>query len=204
MSLPASVPRWLPNLVTVVRLALIPAFIGLARQCQGAALAGQPEFHWRLAALGALLVMGASDVVDGFLARRYGLATQGGAVLDAVADKLAQVVGLLFFALARGPAFAAIPWWYIALLFGRDLVVLSGGIVLRVTRGGVRWEHRWHGKASSALIFGILVAITMGVPASVLLWALGASTMLVTLSTLDYVRFGWQQFAGTEEAGEVR
>jgi len=114
------VPVWLPNALTILRIALIPAFVTHAHWCAQSVTAGGGDGPHRALATAALLGIGISDVVDGWLARRFGLATQVGAVLDAVADKLAQVTLLVFFMLVSGDAFVAVPVWFVAVIIGRD------------------------------------------------------------------------------------
>jgi cardiolipin synthase len=104
-------PPWinLPNLFTLLRLALVPAIIR-------AILDGR---HWLALALFA--VAAATDVLDGAVARRFGGATQAGAYLDPIADKC--LLSGVFLALA---AAGAVPWWFVAVVFGRDLYILLG------------------------------------------------------------------------------
>ena len=104
------VPRWLPNAITLLRIGAIPVFLGFARACAQAATAGEPHASERGLAFATMVLIGVSDLVDGYLARRFGLATPLGATLDAAADKLAQISALAFFTFSRSPAFApAIP-----------------------------------------------------------------------------------------------
>ena len=136
-----SVPHWLPNSLTILRIALIPAFVMLASWCLESVASGGSDLPQRALALGALVGIGVSDIVDGWLARRFDLATQSGAVLDAVADKLAQVSLLVFFALADGEAFAHVPLWFVAIALGRDVVLALGTLAVRGRRGQVEVVH---------------------------------------------------------------
>jgi cardiolipin synthase len=112
-------PCWinLPNLLTLLRLLLVPFVLG-------AILGGRPTLA--LALFGAAAV---TDVLDGAAARRLGLATRLGAYLDPIADKC--LLSGVFLALAwLGTA----PWWLVALIFGRDLyILLAAGIMLLLT-----------------------------------------------------------------------
>lgn len=184
-----AIPRWLPNAITVFRVALIPAFLALAAACESAARAGGPERAYRAAAVAVLCVIGASDLLDGYVARRLGLSSQLGAVLDAAADKLTQVSLLFFFALVRGPAFPAVPLWFPSLIVGRDLILAAGALALRV-RGFVQIEHREHGKLATTLMFLLLVWITSGLPARGLSEALWLAAGVVIASTASYVWTG--------------
>lgn len=185
----------LPWLLTLVRLALIPLFLWTALDCQRAAEAGEALLVPRARTLGVLVAIGLSDVLDGWLARRLEVTTGAGALLDATADKLAQLTILAFFVVDRAPAFASIPLPYVALLVLRDLVLVSGSLLLRRRHGQVAAEHRWHGRASTVLIFGLILALTAGAPRPLLLVLVLLSALTVVASTVDYVRYGLRQWS---------
>jgi phosphatidylglycerophosphate synthase len=189
-----NVPRWLPNALTVLRIALIPAFVMHARWCAASVASDGSDLPHRALACGALLGIGLSDVVDGWLARRYALESQLGAVLDAVADKLAQITLLLFFAFAGGDAFARIPPWFVALLIGRDLVLALGTLGVRWRLGRVDVVHEHHGKLASLLLFGLLVWVTVDWARAPVMPAVVTIAVIVSVSTGAYVREGWRQW----------
>lgn len=190
-----AIPRWLPNAITVFRVALIPVFLVLAAACQAAGGEGRPEGSYRAAALAVLCAIGASDLLDGYMARRYGLSSQLGAVLDAAADKLTQLGLLFFFALVRGPAFPVVPLWFPFLIMGRDMILAAGALALRL-RGFVEVEHREHGKLATTLMFLLLVWITSGLAVSALSEALWLATGVVVASTASYVWTGVARLRG--------
>src|SRR5688572_8423479 len=103
------VPAWLPNALSSLRIALVPAWLALAVIERARALDG--EEVRRLPVVLLLLVLGATDMIDGQLARRFHLESNLGATLDATADKLATFVGTTFLAFFAAPAFTAVPWW---------------------------------------------------------------------------------------------
>jgi len=188
------VPPWLPNAITALRIALIPAYVTHAYWCAQSVAAGGDDQPHRGVALAALLAIGISDVLDGFLARRYGLATELGAVLDALADKLAQVSLLLFFALSDGVAFAPVPWWFVGLIVGRDLLLLAGAALVRRRCGDVAVVHEAHGRFASLLLFVLLIWVTLDLPRGPVPYALWTIAGVVLLSTVGYVRDGWRQW----------
>lgn len=96
-----------PNLLSVIRLALVPVFLWL--------LLGPKADGWALA---ILVYAGLSDWADGKIARIFNQASRYGAILDPAADRL--------YTLATVVAFVArdiVPWWIAAVLVGRDVVV---------------------------------------------------------------------------------
>jgi cardiolipin synthase len=193
---PAPVPRWLPNAISLLRILLVPAWIVFAEQCRAAAASGGDGAGARAAATATLLLIGASDVVDGWLARRFGLATPLGATLDAVADKLCQVALVTWLTLRAagdGAAFAPLPAWFMALLVARDAFMLCAYLLLRRRLGAVRVVHRYHGKLVSALLFLLLVGVTAGLTGGLLQPALLLIAAAVVASTMAYARDGRAQ-----------
>jgi cardiolipin synthase len=128
-----------PNLLSAVRIALIPVFVTLLVR-RGTEAAG-------LLLFGGVL---ATDWVDGFIARRTNRVSNLGKVLDPVADRLAIAAGLIALMVRH-----AVPLWAGLLVLARDGAVLVAGGLL-AARWGVRIEERWMGKAATmALMIGI-------------------------------------------------
>ncbi len=181
----ASMPRFVPNALSALRIALVPVWVWCAEAAESAERMGDDErvLQARLGAVATLAAIGLSDVLDGWVARTFGLQSRAGAVLDAVADKLTQVVLVTWLALRQPHAFASIPLWFLALLIARDAFLLVGWLALRKTADV---EHRWHGKAASVLLFVALCAWTAGARVSPL-WLVPVAA-LVVWSTVDYAR----------------
>jgi cardiolipin synthase len=159
-----------------------------------AAARGDDADAFRVAATAVLVTIGVSDAVDGYLARRFHLQTKLGATLDAVADKLAQVVLTSYLTLRTGAAFAPIPWWFMAMLIARDTVLLFGFLSIRARHGRVDTEHQAHGKISSLLLFFLLVAFSSGIPTGVATPLLLGIAAFVAVSTALYVRRGLREY----------
>jgi len=112
-------PGWLnlPNLLTFLRLLLAPWVIQ-------SILSGRHVLALALFAIAAL-----TDLLDGAAARHLGLSTQTGAYLDPIADKILMSGVFLALAAAR-----TVPWWLVALIFGRDLYILAAvGVAMLFT-----------------------------------------------------------------------
>jgi cardiolipin synthase len=194
------IPAQLPNAISAFRVLLLPVWVACAEAANRAAERGEPSAPLAMGALATLVVIGLSDTVDGHLARRFGLSSRTGAVLDAVADKLAQVVLFTYLALRVGPAFAPVPVWFLALLIARDALLLCGLVLLRARAGRVEVVHRAHGKAASLVLFVLLIMLTAGLRGSVMTTLLTCTAVLITVSTALYARDGWRQRRGTEPA----
>jgi cardiolipin synthase len=97
-----------PNLVTLLRLLLAP-FVA----------ADILEGYYRRA-IGLFFFAGLTDLIDGLLARRMDESSRTGAYLDPIADKILLSVIYVALGLAQ-----AIPWWMVAVVFGRDVLILG-------------------------------------------------------------------------------
>lgn len=104
-----------PNVLSLLRLAGVPLFLWL--------LLGP---HYDLLAMLVLAVSGLTDWLDGKLARLLNQSSRLGALLDPAADRLYTLSTLLAFALRE-----IVPWWVVAVLIGRDLVLTLTLLVLR-------------------------------------------------------------------------
>lgn len=129
-----------PNLLSFLRIALIPLFVALI-----------VDEDTTLAGILLFAAVAATDWVDGFAARRLGQVSELGKVLDPTADRLAIAAGLIALAI-RG----AFPWWAALLILVRDVVVLMVGAAVLLRRR-VRLEVRPIGKVAT---FSLMLAVT--------------------------------------------
>lgn len=129
----------IPNLLSCVRLALIPVFVGIYLRAESAA-------DYRMAAA-VILLSGFTDALDGFIARRFHMITELGKALDPVADKLTQAA-ILICLMFRYPAMAAL----VAILAARDLFMGINGLIL-LRRGKKLDGAKWFGKVSTAVFY---------------------------------------------------
>lgn len=135
--------RQIPNLLTGLRIVLIPFFVW--QMVAGNALA---------AGL-ILLASGLTDTLDGNLARHFGWVSDLGKVLDPVADKLTQTAVSLCL-MYRIPRL----WFLFAVLILKDLIMLVLGGYL--TRGGVKLEGaRWFGKVSTVVFYVVMILLVL-------------------------------------------
>ncbi len=159
----------LPNVVTLLRLVLVPVALVL--------LVGDR----REAALAVLALLAATDWVDGFLARRLGQVTTLGKILDPVADKVA-VAALVIFLAARGE----VPVWGAIVVLARDVGILIGALALARTASDVPQAGRVGKATAVALAAMVLVHVAdWQVAEPIAFWC--AMTMVV-LSGALYAR----------------
>jgi cardiolipin synthase len=102
----------IPNIITVGRILLVPIVVW-------AIASNQMEI-----AFAVFVIAGVSDGVDGFLAKRFNMASELGAMLDPLADKALLVS--IYVALG---IWGAIPRWIVILVVSRDIMIVSAVIV---------------------------------------------------------------------------
>jgi cardiolipin synthase len=141
-----------PNLITLVRLSCLPLFVYLLLGAEDEAAAG-----FLLAALGA------TDWVDGYVARRFHQVSTVGKVLDPLADRL-----LFFVAIVTIIVAGAAPLWFCIAVLVREVAVAGATLVLAAL-GARRIDVTWYGKAGT---FGLMFAFPLFLAgASDLSWA---------------------------------
>ena len=160
-------PRWfnLANLFTVLRLILVPYIIG-------AILDGR---HTR--ALELFFVAAVTDVIDGALARTLRLATQVGAYLDPIADKC--LLSGIFLALG---ATGRVPWWFVAVILGRDIYLLLAAVaVMALTSLRKFPPSRWGKRTTFAQIATAVTCMVENIRPGPALHALSSAMLWVSV-----------------------
>jgi CDP-diacylglycerol--glycerol-3-phosphate 3-phosphatidyltransferase len=147
------------NKITVARIGLIPVFVGFAIYYGLSVGAGHPEEWLRWAALGVFALAAASDGLDGYVARRYNQRTELGAILDPIADKGLLLAAILTLSFSNWRY--ALPVWFGVLVVARDLIVMTGAVVLVLLQGRVAVRPTWSGKAATALQMTALLAVML-------------------------------------------
>lgn len=138
--------RHLPNAISLVRIALIAPIGWLLL-----------DRAWS-PALGLIALAGASDGLDGFLARHYGWQSRLGGMLDAIADKLLLVT--CFLLLAR---LGVVPLWLAVLVCGRDLLIVTGALIWRALIGPIQPHPSLLSKACTLLQILYLLSVLLTV-----------------------------------------
>jgi phosphatidylglycerophosphate synthase len=134
-----------PNVLSGIRLALIPVFVYLLLVAHADA--------WAVA---ILMFGGASDWADGKIARLLDQSSKLGAYLDPAVDRLYMVIVPIAFGL-RG----IVPWWIIAVLLARD-VLLAAELPLLRTRGITALPVVYVGKAATFALMSAFPLILLG------------------------------------------
>lgn len=182
----------LANRITLVRLALIPVLCAVI-------FFYSPDLPW-LRPL-ALLLYGLAaftDLLDGWVARRFNQRTRLGMRLDPLADKL--LVNLGFVYIAANPAFdPGVPLWFPVPIMVRDIIVVVGALLLNAYVGPVVIKVRIIGKLTTVFHNGTLFLALAGAP--FLPWALWLTAAFTVASCAQYIHDGIQQLkAGGEQS----
>lgn len=155
-------------------------------------LDGRPGF--RIGALSAFVVAAATDIYDGYLARRYGWVTNLGRFLDPLADKLLVSLGLIGLV-----QIGLVPVWAAWVIIGRELLITGlraiaayAGVLILPSRLG-KWKTAAE-EGSIILYLALSVTGMPGSPATIAVLEVLAKAMLFSalilavVSGLDYVR----------------
>ncbi|MFJ8595140.1 CDP-diacylglycerol--glycerol-3-phosphate 3-phosphatidyltransferase [Streptomyces sp. NPDC093598] len=165
------------NLLTMLRLVLVPAFVALMLADGGY------DPAWRSLAWAAFAIAMITDLFDGHLARTYNLVTDFGKIADPIADK--AIMGAALICLS---ALGDLPWWVTGVILGRELgVTLLRFLVIRygvipASRGG-KLKTLTQGVA-----VGMYVLALTGWLATLRWWVMAAAVVLTVVTGLDYVK----------------
>jgi cardiolipin synthase (CMP-forming) len=137
--------------------------------------------------IGLFAIAAASDVADGFLARRFGWKSELGAMLDPIADKL--LLAAVFITLS---VLKLVPLWLMAAAVARDVIIVSGAAAYRMFRGPLTAHPSLISKINTvcqaAFILAVVSRAKFSVPPEfVATWLGGLMFATVAVSGIDYV-----------------
>lgn len=171
-------PLTLPNFITLFRMAITPFFVLAVN-----------DGNFRLA-LWILIIGGATDAVDGWLARTLHSRSVIGALLDPIADKLLITVAYVTLTIPQGQA-VVIPLWLAILALFRDFLIVLVAVVLYVVEDVHRFPPSVLGKATTFMhvltVCVVLLANLVPVPELITQACFYASFTLVILSGFNYI-----------------
>jgi cardiolipin synthase len=161
--------RHIPNMLSALRLLAAPLAAWLILS------------HHDTASLIVFAAAGASDGLDGYVARRWGVTSRFGAWLDPVADKL-----LMLFCLTALYIVGATPVWLLALVVARDAAIAAGWLLINTLSLPMRREPLLIGKISTVvqvvyiLAMLLLLALEIDAPGlgNVAAWITGLVTVM--------------------------
>lgn len=175
----------LANQITLFRVFMIPVFSVLV-------YAYSHEREWaRWAALTVYFLAGLSDLLDGYIARKFNQHSKLGMRLDPLADKL--IVNLGFVFIAANPAFYEdmLPAWFMwvpVLILSRDVTIVVGSLAITTRVGPTRFQPRRLGKYTTFAQMSTIIAILLKLPIAD--YFIFATLILTTASFADYLYSG--------------
>ncbi|MDB6107659.1 MAG: CDP-diacylglycerol--glycerol-3-phosphate 3-phosphatidyltransferase [Gammaproteobacteria bacterium] len=167
--------RHIPNIICLLRIALVwPVAAALAHR----------EY---VLALALIMVAGVSDVIDGYLAKRFNWTSELGKFLDPLADKL-----LLVTVFVEAAWLGLAPWWLTSAVVARDVLIALGAMVFRLWFGPLRGRPTISSKINTAMqllyMMAMLVYAAMSFPPHEVLDALAVLVFITTVfSGLNYM-----------------
>lgn len=132
----------IPNMLTVLRLFLVPVFI----------LVFLFEGDQKTAAAIVFIIASTTDVLDGYIARKYNMSTKTGQLLDPLADKLMQIAVVVSLLCAK-----MVPLWFVLVLASKELLMILGGFFLYTKKNFVK--SNVFGKANTVVMFCAMVIL---------------------------------------------
>ncbi len=174
--------RWLPNAICVVRLLLVAPIVWLLVNERYAA------------GLALFVVAGASDALDGYLAKTFDWRTRLGGLLDPAADKLLLVSAYVTLTYA-----GLVPAALTAIVVGRDVLIVAGALAYHFLVAPVTGQPTAISKLNTAcqlaFVFFTLTAAAFAWPPQISLLVLGAAVVFTSITSgLNYV-LRWSRLA---------
>ena len=126
----------IPNILSIIRIILVFVFVAVFF------IAESPVW-----ALIIFLTAGATDIVDGYLARRFNWITNLGKILDPFADKFMQCTALVCLCIK-----SFVPLWFVLVFLAKELATLITGLLV-IKRRSVVVVSKWYGKAAVCLFY---------------------------------------------------
>lgn len=157
----------IPNALTILRIIIVPFF--------AAAILNKLY----LAAVGLFTLAGISDVLDGYIARKYNMVSEFGKVADPIADKLMQFTALLTLTIN-----GAIPLVIIIIIGIKELLMGIGTIILFKKKQMFNAAN-WYGKSTTILIYIAVILLLFNINAGVYVLYLS-----VAMTLFSFVMYG--------------
>jgi cardiolipin synthase len=178
----------IPNLITLARILTVPVLVW-------AIISGEMQLAFLL-----FLAAGISDAVDGFLAKRFGMATELGAFLDPLADKV--LIVSIYVALG---IIMALPAWLVILVVSRDFMIVGAVILSWLVDRPLAMKPAPVSKLNTVaqILFATLklASLALGFDAEPVLTILMALVVVLTLLSIGFYLRAWVRHMNSTEAG---
>lgn len=132
----------IPNMLSIVRLILVPVFVVVFLL----------EGEQKTAAAIIFIIASATDVLDGYIARKFNMSTKVGQLLDPLADKLMQIAVVVTMLCAD-----MVPLWFVLVLACKEILMICGGFFLYTKKTFVK--SNVFGKTNTVIVFCAMVTL---------------------------------------------
>ena len=178
----------IPNIITLGRIILVPVIVW-------AIVSSQMEIAFAI-----FVIAGVSDAVDGFLAKRFNMSSELGALLDPLADKALLVS--IFVALG---IWGAVPRWLVILVVSRDIMIVGAVILSWLIDRPVQIKPLIVSKANTAvqIVFACLVLSShgLGIDIEPVLTVVMVLVAVLTLVSVALYLAEWVRHMNSSETG---
>ncbi len=164
----------IPNLLSTVRLLLIPIIVWLYNV--------QQLYIWTIV---VILLSGVTDIVDGYIARHYNKVSDFGKILDPVADKLTQLA-IIICLLSR----YRLLYVLIIVFVIKEILMLLFGFIVFKKDDSVN-SAKWYGKANTVILYTTMMILIMfpGIPHLAANILISVSGIMIIVSFILYIQF---------------
>ena len=169
--------KFIPNILSVIRLCLVPLFAVLF-------FTNYPNNVWW--AVLVFFVAGATDVLDGWLARRNNWISNVGKILDPLADKTMQCTALICFSIKN-----IIPLWLTLIYVGKELLIAAGALFVFRKKSVVVKSSFW-GKFAVCVFYAsiaILVSLQNSPDEVKNVWTIAISAVMLCFAIVALVQY---------------
>jgi CDP-diacylglycerol--glycerol-3-phosphate 3-phosphatidyltransferase len=173
----------LANKVTIARIVVVPLFVATVLYYS------VERDYLRFVSFAFFLIAVISDVIDGYIARRYYQKTKAGAILDPLADKLLLVSAFTCLYIV-GKEFSVFhfPVWFVVTMISRDAILLLGALIIQLTTGRLDIEANIFGKITAFMQTLCVIGMLLQRSESQYLWP--PAVVVTIISGLLYIREG--------------
>jgi cardiolipin synthase len=183
-----SIPKTIPNIITLARILLVPVIVWAIASNEMAI------------AFTVFIIAGVSDAVDGFLAKRFDMASELGALLDPLADK-----ALLVSIYVSLGIWGAVPRWIVILVVSRDIMIVGAVIISWLFGKPIPMKPLMVSKLNTVAQVGfaalVLAALGFGFNSKPYDMILMGFVTVLTLVSVSFYLVDWVRHMSTIEPG---
>ncbi len=163
----------IPNMLTILRIILVPIYLYLFYTTG--------ENHVLYAGI-VFIMAGISDILDGYIARKYDLTSDIGAALDPLADKLMAFAVLISFTTSK-----LIPSWILKIIGLKEVIMITGGFILYLFKGNQVLPANKFGKIATVSFYTAILSVVFKVPRIVVKALFIITVLLNIIAFINYL-----------------